>query len=98
MTVVREIIPWWPLGAPERHLWLVRRMTKACGVDASRAMQTGDLDIQEWSDMIHRCRSCTWVYECQKWLDRQRDAVSDVVPPTCMNSQTLHRLSERQHP
>ncbi|QQA43253.1 DUF6455 family protein [Pelagovum pacificum] len=80
-----------PLGHPRQHYWLVKGMAKRLGADVVGAVETGELDLSEWSGMVQACRGCSDPEGCRKWLDRTDHA--DAAPEVCRNRDRLARLA-----
>ena len=89
---------WRPLGKTGVHYWLVQRMAKTCGVDPAQAAKSGALDHENWVELVTKCRSCTWVDGCDRWLKRHVEDPDAAPPAECRNADVLRRLAERPRP
>jgi hypothetical protein len=56
------------LGDMRAHFLRVIKMSKACGVDLSTALDQGQIAAPEYADMVTRCRGCSQVGKCDKLL------------------------------
>lgn len=79
-----------PLGDAKQHYWLAQRMAKRAGVDLAQAYQAGQLDQQDWADIVETCRHCTWVDGCQRMLGEATDGEP---PKTCLNCAEFEELT-----
>ena len=77
-----------PLGPLNRHYWLAVKMAKASGTDLVQAFADGRLSAEDWADVVHRCRGCDWVQQCQCWLDTS-DWGAQSVPAACKNAEVF---------
>ena len=85
-----------PLGDVSEHLTLVRRMARATGVDLAAAMHDGDIDNQDWTQMVTNCRGCTCVDGCRATLEALE--ISDETSPApdyCENRVTFDFLARQ---
>ena len=83
-----------PLGTEREHIWRVRRMARATGLDVAKAQDTGALDQSAWSDMLHLCRSCPDPAACDRWLSQQGDAPVDQAPELCPQHRRFDKLRQ----
>ncbi|EKE69706.1 DUF6455 family protein [Roseobacter sp. TSBP12] len=68
---------------------LMHGMAERLGADVERAAASGDISLQELSDMVSRCGDCTQHDACIIWLlDHQGPQV--LPPEYCLNTQELH--------
>lgn len=56
------------LGDMRAHFLRVVKMSKACEVDLSTALDEGQIDVDHYADMITACRGCTQVGKCDRLL------------------------------
>jgi len=77
-----------PLGTLNRHYWLAVTMAKASGADLVQAYADGRLSAEEWADVVHRCRGCDWVQQCECWLGKSEWG-AQTVPSACMNAEVF---------
>lgn len=56
------------LGDIREHFMRVVKMSKACGVNLSTALDERQIDAPEYADMVTRCRGCAEVGKCDKLL------------------------------
>ena len=78
------------LGDARAHFWRVIKMAKACDVDLSTALDDGDIDSAQWSDMVTGCRGCSQVGKCDRLLREQPKV--DQAPAYCVNQSTFVAL------
>ncbi|MEO1640645.1 MAG: DUF6455 family protein [Pseudomonadota bacterium] len=78
------------LGDPREHFWRVIKMAKACEVDLSTALDTGQIDIDGYADMITACRGCTQVEKCDRLLETLPTRES--APSYCENKELFGEL------
>ena len=71
------------LGDVRAHFWRVIKMAKANDVDLSTALDEGQIDIDQYSDMITGCRGCTQAGACDKAL--RGSPRLDAAPEYCVN-------------
>ena len=83
-----------PLGKTKHHYWLAQRMAKVTGTDLAAAQRNGDLDQDQWANMVRACRKCDWSEGCERWLDSHDQ--SDMVPEACPNCGKLTVLHQTQ--
>lgn len=96
MSPAADEVPWRPLGDTGVHYWLVKRMAKTCDIDMVDAVESGDLQIEGWADLVRKCRSCTWVDGCTRWLDRNDQTDGAEPPANCINASLFRLLAEGQ--
>jgi len=96
MTGRVEDVPWRPLGNTGVHYWLVQRMAKRCGVDTSNAATCGDIDQDDWVGLVQKCRGCTWVDGCERWLSKFDEDGTVSPPHECVNAEVLIALADVQ--
>ncbi|MGR3322095.1 MAG: DUF6455 family protein [Pseudooceanicola sp.] len=75
------------LGDVQRHLFLVKRMARATGVDLAGALQQGRVTEADWAETVTRCRACTCADRCDAWLaegELNRTA-NETAPGYCEN-------------
>ena len=75
------------LGNPALHFELTRLAAANLGVCMTTAMASGALGAKGHADMITRCRSCPFAYECMAELAEGR------VPAECGNRSVLFGLA-----
>ncbi|WP_071672568.1 DUF6455 family protein [Nioella nitratireducens] len=81
-----------PLGDPVRHFWLAQSMAKTAGVDLADAAHKGLISQQEWAGTVTRCRGCSWVEECERWLQGHDLSGAEAAPADCVNAGVFDRL------
>lgn len=54
-----------PLERLRDHVRRVQRMASAVDIDLITAVDMGELDQQDWAEIVHHCRSCEWTEGCQ---------------------------------
>ena len=84
-----------PLGARDRHYWLLQGMLRRSGADAGAAFERGDLSSEDWAGLIEACRTCEKPCACRALLDNPAGDVGDTPPPYCRNAQALAKLPRR---
>ncbi|MDF1716693.1 MAG: DUF6455 family protein [Antarcticimicrobium sp.] len=81
----------------DQHFWLTRSVARVSGVNLSSAMVEGALDLDDYVDMVERCRTCPCRAMCENWLARQ--AVWPAPPPPyCAHVRILEDLRRLQTP
>lgn len=82
------------LGHPLTHLWLLRRMAMAQGIDLAAAQAEGVLTQTDWAAMVTRCRGCADAEGCARLLDRAAASPDGACPPppSCANRTVLAGL------
>jgi formate dehydrogenase maturation protein FdhE len=83
-----------PLGDRKRHFWMAQRMAKTTGANLVAAYDQGELDQQEWAQMVQNCRGCDWTEKCERWL--QNNAQSEIVPESCPNCGRFAQLQSAE--
>lgn len=81
------------LGNARDHFWRVIKMAKANRVNLSDALEDGQINVEEYADMITGCRGCTQVGACDKLLAAQ-PALTEA-PDYCVNRKTFAQLKLR---
>jgi len=71
------------LGDPRAHFWRVIKMSNACGVDLSTALDENKIDITRYADMIERCRGCEAVANCDRQMAKHERLAQ--APAYCEN-------------
>ncbi|MBE0413574.1 DUF6455 family protein [Yoonia sp.] len=56
------------LGDMRAHFMRVLKMSKANGVDLSTALDEGQIDTDDFADMVTACRGCAQVGQCDRLL------------------------------
>lgn len=79
----------------DRHFWLTRSVARVAGVNLSRAMAAGQLELAQYSEMIAQCQACGHSTACEAWLAGQIDWPV-APPPYCAHAPVLAELCERQ--
>ena len=82
-----------PLGNLLKHVGLAQRMGRATRLNLGSAYEGGMLSQQDWADMIHTCRGCSWAPQCDEWLNRNEDV--ECAPATCLNRARFEELRRR---
>ena len=83
-----------PLGDPRAHYWRVIGMAQATGVDLVGAFETERLSSETWAHMVNRCRACSCVAGCDRWLAAGNTAC--VPPRGCENRERFGLLRVEQ--
>lgn len=78
------------LGDMRDHFLRVVKMSKACGVNLSTALDERQIDAPEYADMVTRCRGCTEVGKCDKLLATM--PVLPQAPAYCENRDEFAQL------
>ncbi|MBY6066823.1 hypothetical protein KUW17_08730 [Leisingera aquaemixtae] len=79
------------LGNIFRHLWLMRSVAEAAGVDLDRAVQDGRLSGLDYARMVTGCRGAGCSKSCALWLSSRRDD-APAVPEFCPSADVFKRL------
>lgn len=79
----------------DRHFWLTRSMARVAGVNLSRAMEAGDLDLSDYTGMVAECRAKGCRAACEGWLAQQTVWPAGP-PPFCAHARVLAELRHRQ--
>lgn len=79
------------LGNAERHFWLTRSVARVMGLNLSEAMHENRLSVQEYGEMVTRCRTCGAAEDCELWL-ATRTGPNATGPTACLNAQLLQSL------
>jgi len=82
------------LGDIREHFLRVVKMSKACEVDLSTALDQGQIDAPAYADMVTGCRGCTQVGKCDKLLSGM--PVLPQAPEYCVNRDTFAQLRVAQ--
>lgn len=72
------------LGDARRHFWLTIGMSRRLGVDLNEAIREERLSTTGYTDMVTRCRGCSWADGCETWQEANFGAVSEA-PHSCPN-------------
>lgn len=80
------------LGNPIKHFWMVKDMARLAGVDLVEARHEGRLGLQEWADVVTRCRGCQWAEGCSHWMEVKDADELQEVPAACVNRTVFDRL------
>ncbi|NRB19545.1 MAG: hypothetical protein HRU33_18790 [Rhodobacteraceae bacterium] len=80
-----------PTGGIYRHLWLLKTMSNAVGVDLSQAMADGTLGVAEYSQMVSECRFGGCDKACVLWQAKTQGQANSP-PDLCANKEALERL------
>lgn len=78
------------LGEMREHLLRVVKMSGACGVNLSTALDERHIDAPEYADMVTRCRGCSEVGKCDKLLATM--PVLSEAPAYCENRDEFAQL------
>jgi hypothetical protein len=80
------------LGNIYRHLWLLRSLASAAGMDLDAALAEGRLSPLEFSQMVTACRGGGCSKTCALWLTAQKNADQAAIPDFCASAEILRRL------
>ncbi|NVK16029.1 MAG: hypothetical protein HWE35_17805 [Rhodobacteraceae bacterium] len=80
------------LGNIFRHLWLLRAVAEAAGVDLDAAVKAGRLSGLDYARMVTSCRSAGCSKSCALWLSARRDDTAPAVPEFCPSAGVFKRL------
>ena len=84
------------LGDIRDHVTLVNRMARATGTDLGEAMMDGQLDQQDWSQMVTNCRGCACADTCAGWLRAaELEEHTRAAPDYCENRASFDLLAHR---
>jgi hypothetical protein len=78
------------LGNARDHFWRVVNMSKANQVDLSDALDVGRITIDDYAEMITKCRGCSEVGKCDRLLATQPQL--QAAPAYCENRETFSQL------
>ena len=78
------------LGNARDHFWRVIKMAKANNVDLSDALDRGQINVEEYGEMITACRGCSAVGQCDKLLRDLPDL--GAAPDYCVNAPAFAAL------
>ncbi len=76
------------------HFLRVVKMSDACDVDLSTALDRGDIAADDYADMVTRCRGCTQIGSCDKLLAAKPDLPE--APDYCVNGAAFADLRDLQ--
>ena len=79
------------LGPVMPHVWRVKRMARATGVDLVGAMADDRLSSEGWARIVSRCRGCASAAACDRWLSVNDSA--DAARDGCDNRRALAALT-----
>ncbi|WP_291737706.1 DUF6455 family protein [Leisingera sp. F5] len=80
------------LGNIFRHLWLLRAVAKAAGVDLDHAVKTGQLNGLDYARMVTACRGAGCSQSCALWISTRRGGDTPAVPEFCPAAAVFKRL------
>jgi hypothetical protein len=83
-------LPMQTLGNAREHFWRVIKMADANRVDLSDALDTGRITVEDYSEMITKCRGCTEVGKCDRLLSALPSL--EKAPAYCENRDTFAEL------
>ena len=75
----------------KRHTGLVDRMATHVGVDLETAAIEGDVSIDQISEAVLRCSTCSNPGHCEHLLNRS--SIGSKTPEYCRNSDLFDRLT-----
>ena len=78
------------LGDIRAHFLRVVKMSKACNVDLSTALDEGQIDAPAYADMVTDCRGCGAVGQCDKLLAEMPELQQ--APDYCVNRDNFAQL------
>lgn len=81
------------LGDPSRHFWMTRSVARALGLNLSDAMDRGLLGVQDYADMVTKCRQCPHIRACEAWLAQTAAGGAESPPIDCMIRDTFGELT-----
>jgi len=79
------------LGNIFRHLWLLRAVAEAAGVDLDQEMRAGHLSGLDYARMVTSCRGAGCSKSCALWLSSRRDS-TPAVPEFCPSAEVFKQL------
>ena len=82
------------LGDMREHFLRVVKMSGACGVNLSAALDERQIDAPEYADMVTRCRGCAQDGKCDKLL--ATTPVLPQAPAYCENRDEFAQLRSVQ--
>ena len=82
------------LGDMREHFLRVVKMSGACGVNLSAALDERQIDAPEYAGMVTRCRGCREAGECDKLLATM--PVLSEAPVYCENRDEFAQLRSVQ--
>ncbi|UWQ78080.1 DUF6455 family protein [Leisingera sp. S132] len=74
-----------------RHLWLLRAVAEAAGVDLDASVKAGCLSGLDYARMVTSCRSAGCSKSCALWLSARRDD-TPAMPEFCPSAEVFKRL------
>ncbi|WP_027258174.1 DUF6455 family protein [Leisingera aquimarina] len=80
------------LGNIFRHLWLLRAVARAAGVDLDQAVKAGQLSCLDYARMVTSCRGAGCSKSCALWISARRDDDAPAVPEFCPTAAVFQRL------
>lgn len=80
------------LGNIFRHLWLLRAVAEAAGVDLDQAVKAGRLSGLDYARMVTSCRGAGCGKSCALWLPARRGGDTPAVPEFCASADAFRRL------
>lgn len=83
-----------PLGDATAHVWRLRRMARAAGLDPAAASEAGLLPQEDWAALVTTCRACPDPDGCARWLDRSRGEVVGCAPDLCPQGDRIKALAD----
>lgn len=82
------------LGNIRDHFLRVVKMSTACKVDLSTALDQGQIAADDYADMVTGCRGCTQVGKCDRLLAAM--PVLTEAPAYCVNRDEFADLRRQQ--
>ncbi|MFY0309779.1 DUF6455 family protein [Leisingera sp. D0M16] len=79
------------LGNIFRHLWLLRAVAEAAGVDLDQEMRSGRLNGLDYARMVTACRGAGCSKTCALWISSRRGD-GPAVPDFCPSADLFKRL------
>ena len=81
------------LGDPNRAFWLTRSVARTVGLNLSDAIDEGKLSVEDYAEMVTRCRMCPHPETCEVWLAANGKGAL-LVPDHCANATSLNRVAD----
>lgn len=78
-------------GTLSRHFWLTQGMARSIGLDLNRALRSGELPRDAYSQMIASCCDCDCSGACIAWMAQQGGGAT-APPDFCPIAGALKRL------
>lgn len=75
----------------KRHAALLDWMASARGIDLEEAAMRGRIGLDDVSEAVLRCTSCSNPDHCAQWLDAL-ESVADATPGYCRNADLFLKL------